>query len=83
LIQTIPVNTVLLFYANTFYRVERGLGPPKIKVPSYNLSPKVTNPESLYGAKIMKIRAIENCRLRSQDREKRLSDKKRKKCETI
>jgi hypothetical protein len=34
-----------------------GLAPPKIKVTSLYFSPKVTDPERLYGLKIMKIRA--------------------------
>ncbi len=34
------------------------LAAPKIKATSLYLSPKVTNPERLYGVKIMKIRAI-------------------------
>ncbi len=39
------------------------LASPKIKVTSLYLSPKVTNPERLYGVKIMKIQAIENLTL--------------------
>ena len=39
------------------------LAPPKVKVTSLYFSPKVTNPERLYGEKIMKIRAIENLTL--------------------
>jgi hypothetical protein len=34
--------------------------PPKVKVTSLYFSHKATNPEMLYGVKIMKIRAIEN-----------------------
>ncbi len=36
------------------------LALPKTKVTSLFFSPKITNPERLYGKKIMKVRAIEN-----------------------
>ncbi len=36
------------------------LAPPNVKVTRLYFSPKVTDPERLYGVKIMKIRAIEN-----------------------
>ncbi len=39
------------------------LALPKVKVTSLYFSLKVTNTESLYGVKIMKIRAIENLTL--------------------
>ncbi len=39
------------------------LAPPKVKVISLYFSPKVTNPERLYGVKIMKIRGIEISKL--------------------
>ncbi len=43
--------------------IELCLGPPKIKITSLYFSRKVTNPERLYGVKIMKIRAFENLTL--------------------
>jgi hypothetical protein len=36
---------------------------PEIKVTSLYFSPKVTNPERLYGVKIMEIQAIDNLTL--------------------
>ncbi len=43
--------------------IELCLAPPKIKVTSLYFSRKVTNPERIYGVKIMKIRAFENLTL--------------------
>ncbi len=46
--------------------IKRCLAPPNIKVTSLYFRPKVTDPERLYGAKIMKTRAIENLKLGSR-----------------
>ncbi len=59
----IPLRAWSDLYAHaehTGQEIKWCLALQKIKVTSLYFSPKVTNPEMLYGVKIMKIQTIEN-----------------------
>jgi hypothetical protein len=49
---------LVLYFANDANRAEEL--PPKVKVTSLYINPKVTDPERLYDVKLTKIQAIEN-----------------------